>query len=374
MIKIVDLFSGAGGFTFGFKYKIHNHKFILRDEFVFSFANEYDKDAANSFRANYPEIKMVEDDIRNIDLNYINANNLDIENIDVIIGGPPCQSFSFIGNRINDDRAKLYNEYNRIINIIRPKAFIFENVVGILSMKDENENYVIDNIEKSFNENGYRVYKKILNALDFGIPQTRKRVFIVGVRNDIEKEYVFPNGIINNKRYLKLSQAISDLPIISESHIKNRKRSYYRTTYQKLLHDQRKITLHESGFYGNRMKQIIEALGLGEGKEDINNKVNLGLLPKELYLTSGYHNTYARLFWDKPGSTITNSLNRPSSIRCIHPFENRALTTREGARIQSFPDSYIFKGSMTSINKQIGNAVPPILSIFVANSIIDFFK
>lgn len=118
----------------------------------------------------------------------------------------------------------------------------------------------------------------------------------------------------------------------------------------------------------------MRALGEGQGKNDINRMVEAGILDKDLYLTSGYNNTYGRLWWDKPSTTITNNLSTPSSLRCIHPSQNRALTAREGARIQSFPDDYKFVGSLQAINTQIGNAVPPILSIHLANKIKKFFE
>ena len=118
----------------------------------------------------------------------------------------------------------------------------------------------------------------------------------------------------------------------------------------------------------------MRALGEGQGKNDINRMVEDGILDKDLYLTSGYNNTYGRLWWDRPSTTITNNLSTPSSLRCIHPSQNRALTAREGARIQSFPDNYKFVGGLQAINTQIGNAVPPILSIHLANRIKDFFE
>ena len=121
------------------------------------------------------------------------------------------------------------------------------------------------------------------------------------------------------------------------------------------------------------MLEIMKLVKQGEGKNQINKLVDEGKASKELYLTSGYRNSYGRLWWDKPSSTITNNLSTPSSLRCIHPKQNRALTSREGARLQSFPDSFQFYGSKTQVNIQIGNAVPPLLSIVLADSVKRFF-
>jgi len=372
MIKVVDLFSGAGGLTFGFKYNIRDNKFVKRRSYVFSFANELDRYAAESFRVNFPNIPLFETDIKNIDFEFIEKNNIDISEVDLIIGGPPCQSFSTIGKRVNDDRANLYTEFNRLLKIIKPRMFLFENVTGILSMKDDDGNYVLDNIRKTFNMNGYRVQYKILNAVDYGVAQFRQRVFIVGVRKDINTIFKFPKPLKND--YITLENALSDLPILTEKQVVHREQSLELSSYQRILADTNNVTDHFYGNYGQRMIKIIEALDIGESKKDINRKVEEGLLDNDLYLTSGYNNTYGRLWWDRPGYTITNSLGRPSSIRCIHPYEMRTLTVREGARIQSFPDSFKFSGSKTQKEIQIGNAVPPILSVHLANAIIKFFK
>lgn len=120
--------------------------------------------------------------------------------------------------------------------------------------------------------------------------------------------------------------------------------------------------------------KIISNVPQGEGKDYINDLVERGILDRSLYLTSGYHNSYGRLCWNKPANTITNNLGTPSSLRCIHPEQNRALTSREGARIQSFPDEFYFVGGKEQINSQIGNAVPPILAMSIANQIKKFFN
>jgi DNA (cytosine-5)-methyltransferase 1 len=191
-IKVVDLFSGAGGLTYGFTHKICGNKIIKNDKFTITFANEIDENTAKTFKTNFPEIRLLECDISKINESYLSKNDIDFTNIDLVIGGPPCQSFSTIGKRCYDERAKMYLEYRRILSIISPKIFIFENVVGLLSMKDDEGNKVIENIKKMFssfkssNKNiGYDLQIKVLDMKDFGIPQSRKRVFIVGIKKGL---------------------------------------------------------------------------------------------------------------------------------------------------------------------------------------------
>ena len=141
-MRIVDLFSGAGGLTFGFYYNKKNNKFVRNRNCNIIFANEYDRAAAMSFQQNFPDINMLNRDIRNLTEEEV-LRLIGKEEVDLIIGGPPCQSYSTIGRRVYDDKAKLYNEYYRMLSIIKPKMFLFENVKGMLSMKDEEGKYLI---------------------------------------------------------------------------------------------------------------------------------------------------------------------------------------------------------------------------------------
>ncbi|TFH45044.1 DNA cytosine methyltransferase [Streptococcus equinus] len=380
-IKVVDLFSGAGGLTFGFQKVIYRNRFRDDDSFQIIFANELNFEASQSFKANFPNIKMFNDDIQTIDEEFLNNKQVDIHDVDLIIGGPPCQSFSTVGKRQYDERAKMYKEYRRLLSIIRPKMFIFENVYGLLTMKDDQNRPVIENVIESF-ENfrdfednlGYDIHTKLLNAKDYGVPQSRERVFLVGIRNDllIKEGWEFPQKKVSKP--LSVSDAISDLPKLDNGEEKSFYDSKPNTKYQYLMRDgERRLTNHKNGTYGLRMLEIMKLVKQGEGKNQINKLVDEGKASKELYLTSGYRNSYGRLWWDKPSSTITNNLSTPSSLRCIHPKQNRALTSREGARLQSFPDSFQFYGSKTQVNIQIGNAVPPLLSIALADSVKRFF-
>lgn len=406
MINVVDLFSGAGGMTLGFKYIIKNNSFVKSNDFNILFANEFDKDAASTFRSNFPEINMVEKDIKNLTkgeiIEYLNG-----QSVDLIIGGPPCQSFSTVGKRIYDDKAKMYQEYLRLLKIIRPKMFLFENVRGILSMRevfyktDSDGNILynetisktgrklkkpqidhygekvlnkiereFDNIEENF---GYKIKYKVLKASDFGVPQNRERVFIVGVRNDIDKQWEFPNEL--TIQTLSIKDAIDDLPKLNAGEVVDKYDEKPQNSYQKLMRKKaKKLSQHLAANYGEKIRVVIENVPQGEGKNYFNRLVDEGIIDKKYYLTSGYANTYSRLIENEPSTTITNNHTTPSGLRCIHYRDNRALSPREGARIQSFPDWFEFNGNMGKVAMQIGNAVPPLLAMAMAKQIKQFLE
>ena len=397
-MRIVDLFSGAGGLTFGFYYQLVDGHFV-RTENEFLFANEYDTHAAAAFRANYPDINMINRKIQDLTEDEINEMIGDQE-VDIIIGGPPCQSFSTVGRRRFDDKARLYTEYVRMLRIIQPRMFLFENVKGMLSMReqvpafDENgdpildENgeqqtvpgdLIVDIIRENFADLGkglgYQlVGDEVLDAVNYGVPQHRERVFLVGVRNDILEhiEWHYPEPTYGNEEnpYITISEAISDLPEIEEG---GRADAYINppiNAYQILMRgDNQELTQHFCGNHNEKMRRVIAAVPQGEGRHYINGLVDRGELPEFCRLTSGYANTYGRLVENMPCTTITNNMCTPSALRCIHYAQNRELTPREGARIQSFPDWYVFNGQKGHVTTQIGNAVPPLLAMAMARSI-----
>ena len=401
-MRIIDLFSGAGGLTFGFYYRIKNNTFVRNRKNSFVFANEFDFHAANAFQLNYPDIRMLNQDIKTLDTETVKQLIGD-EPVDLIIGGPPCQSFSTVGQRVYDDKATLYEEYLRLLSIARPKMFLFENVKGILSMKetfykkDENGNIIykitknketgrerkrpevsgygrllIDIIEDKFskiNETlGYTISKEVLNAVDFGVPENRERVFIVGIRNDLNIDWSFPKA--KNCPKLSVLEAISDLPVVGEGETITEYNIEPQNSYQQLMRGTcEEITCHFCGEYGDKMRTVIQNVQQGQGKNDFNKLVEQGIINKEYKLTSGFANTYGRLVENQPCTTITNNLSTPSGLRCIHYSQDRALTPREGARIQSFPDWFSFEGSKDNITTQVGNAVPPLLAMTIARKI-----
>lgn len=404
-MRIVDLFSGAGGLTFGFYFKLENGEFVrTNNEFIF--ANEVNQYAAEAFKKNFEGIEMIDGDIRTVLSDEKIKDKLGDKEVDLIIGGPPCQSFSTIGQRRYDQKAKLFLEYLRILKIVKPKMFLFENVKGLLSMKetfyklDENGNViteekivghkdgrkrklnvpafdhygdkVLDVIKREFGQIedglGYEIKEQLVNAVDFGVPQNRERVVIVGVRKDLNLK--IPDFKGDNKTKLTIKEAISDLPDVGEREEKEHYDCDPQNYYQKLMRGaNNELKDHSCGTYGDKIRTVILNVEQGQGRKDFNAKVDAGEIDRKYYLTSGFNNTYGRLEENKPSPTITNNLSTPSGLRCIHYSQHRALTSREGARIQSFPDWFQFVGNRTEINTQIGNAVPPLMAMAVARKI-----
>lgn len=380
MINVIDLFSGAGGLTFGFCYRRQANRFVHNHKFNFIFANEYDEQAAKAFSSNFPNIPIIQCDISDVTIDSLEKKQIRINQpVDLVIGGPPCQSYSTVGKRQYDQRARMYNQYTRMLSLFHPSMFVFENVTGLLTMKNDRGQPVIDDIRALF-ENieiglGYRLFSRTLNAKDYGVPQSRERVFIVGIRNDIDYTWHFPEPKYGTQRnpFLTVSDAISDLPILNCGQRIEEYVNQPQNDYQILMRGNQTVLYnHFCGVYGDKITTVIHNVPQGEGRMYINNLVDNGELDKSYYLTSGYKNTYGRLWWDRPCTTITNSLGTPSALRCIHPLQDRALSTREGARLQSFPDWCRFFGTKYQQNSQVGNAVPPLLAMALAKEIEKF--
>lgn len=407
VMRIIDLFSGAGGLTFGFYFKIKGTTFVRNRKNSFVFANEFDSHAANAFKKNFPDIRMLNQDIKTLDEQKI-RELIGEEPVDVIIGGPPCQPFSTVGQRIYDEKALLYEEYLRILAIVRPKIFLFENVKGLLSMREafyktdkdgkilykttKNEETgrerkkpiverygrkLIDIIDDKYSNIadgfGYNIKIGVLNAVDFGVPENRERVFIVGIRKDLHVNWEFPKPL--DRKKLTIKEAISDLPSIGEGESATAYNAAPINQYQQLMRNNAgTITCHFCGIYGEKIRTVIKNVKQGQGKDDFNKLIAEGKVDESFKLTSGYPNTYGRLVESLPCTTITNNLSTPSGLRCIHYEQNRALTPREGARIQSFPDWFQFDGDKENITTQIGNAVPPLLSMVLAKKIYSLLK
>ena len=227
-----------------------------------------------------------------------------------------------------------------------------------------------------FESLGYTVSHKIINSVNYGVPQVRERVFIIGTLMNNSFDYPKPThrNLLNDcllseedlKPYLSLSEAIGDLPFIKSGEESFDYKTKPTNDFQKLMRKgaPKKIVDHNSPRNNKNLVKIMESLPDGGTPLD---------LPEELRPKSGFANTYCRLWWDRPSTTITRNLSTPSSSRCIHPRAPRPLTTREGARIQCFPDSYKFYGSRSDRNLQIGNAVPTFVSIAIKDSILKYF-
>jgi DNA (cytosine-5)-methyltransferase 1 len=380
-LKVVDLFSGAGGFSKGFENA--GYDIVL--------ANEIEAQIANTYKRNHPETLMVNQDInefvKDIDGNIarlLEYSNLDknefnkrISKIDVVIGGPPCQGFSMAGERIrkkkaflNDPRNFLFKSYLKVIQHFEPQYFLFENVVGLLSM---NNGDILEEIKKlfedetNFKEGQYHLSVRIFNANDFGVPQARKRVIILGSKSPIDFDQLISSTLANltgelaNKfiRKTTLEDAIADLNYLEANEGEGSKLYKLEPTseYQRELRG-------DSTVLYNHVAPNHSEIALDRIKQVKANQ-NWTHLKEKDNIKSVHSGAYGRLSWDKPTKTITTRFDTPSGGRFIHPERDRTVTPREAARIQSFPDDFVFEGNKTSVCKQIGNAVPPILSEFL---------
>ncbi|MFW6015671.1 MAG: DNA cytosine methyltransferase [bacterium] len=353
-MNVIDLFAGAGGFSEGFK-KL-GYKILV--------ANEIDEEIAATYEYNHQDTKMYNNDIKNLSKDIDDLKkSIGTNKIDVIIGGPPCQGFSMAGSRIRnesfleDPRNYLFKYYYDIVQGLSPDYFIMENVQGMLSSK---KGAIIEEITKIFSKD-YKVDKAILNAANFGIPQARKRLFIIGSKHEqinLEEE---------TKRFYRkkitLRDAISDLNYINSG--EGEDCSNYllepQSEYQKKRRiGSKQLYNHKATNHSKKALERMKMVSPGQNRFQINEEIR-----------SVHSGAYGRLEWDEVAMTITTRFDTPSAGRVIHPELNRTLTPREAARVQSFDDSYRFLGTKSSIGKQIGNAVPPILAEVIAKIILE---
>lgn len=353
MYNIIDLFAGVGGLSYGFS---------ILDDFNIVAANEIEKDISIAYTMNHPDVNMLNCDIKDLTEDVIRKAVGD-QKIDIIVGGPPCQSYSTVGKRRLDDRANLFLEYKRILEIVQPKAFVFENVVGILSM---DRGHLFERVQSVFQELGYSLKFQVLDAVNYGVPQHRERVILVGFKG--ENNFVYPeethgDNIPGKLPWVTYGDALCDLPALKSGQEDNSYATDPSNDFQNFVRKGNTTTTseHNAPKNGDHLIKIMEALEDGQSKDD---------LPEEIRPKSGYGNTYAKLWWDKPSTTITRNFACPSSSRCIHPRDSRAMSIREGARLQSFPDDYVFYGSDSMKRLEIGNAVPPLLSVAIAKQML----
>lgn len=352
--NIVDLFAGVGGLSYGFS---------KMPQFDIIAANEIEKDISIAYTLNHPNVKMLNCDINELDEKTL-LIALDGKKVDIVVGGPPCQSYSTLGKRQMDERANLFMQYKRVLTILQPRAFVFENVVGILSM---DKGRLFQQIKSEFEELGYILKHCVLDAVDFGVPQHRERVILVGFKDSNNFEYPTPTHGDERKPYVTLKNAIGDLPALKSGQTKDFYQSIADNDFLKFVrsNDSETVTEHSAPRNGAHLVRIMEALKDGQSKDD---------LPEDIRPKSGYGNTYAKLWWERPSTTITRNFACPSSSRCVHPRDSRAMSIREGARLQSFPDDYKFYGSDGMKRLEIGNAVPPILSMAIAKQMLKAFE
>lgn len=354
-MNAVDLFAGAGGLSLG----------LTQAGIDVVFANEIEPDFAQTYRLNHPQTHLCEGDIAEIDFVKEVEQLGFLGEIDLVAGGPPCQGFSTVGKKqLRDPRNSLFNQFLRCVDELEPQFVLFENVAGFMTMY---EGRVYETLLEELTQRGYACDARILNPVDFGLPQFRKRTIVIGSRLDHLIEWPIPThaqseGLFHEKKYVTLIDAISDLPPIWPTESNDRYLCEPLNDFQQSMRDgTSSLSEHNCANYGPRMQTILKSIPQGGSVLD---------LPESLRPKGYFANTYARLVPNQPAPTITRNFGTPSSSRCVHPYQNRALSTREGARLQGFPDSYRFLGSKTSKNLQIGNAVPPLLGRMLGETLM----
>jgi DNA (cytosine-5)-methyltransferase 1 len=316
-IKVISLFSGSGGLDLGF---------LTTGKFEIVFANDFNKFACETYKNNIGDHILCED--------ISKIKNL--PKADIIIGGPPCQGFSTANpaRSFEDPRNQLFKEYSRIIKNVKPKLFLMENVSGMVTM---NNGEVFKLIKKELTNNGYKLYDELLNSKDFGVPQSRRRMIIIGVRDDIKSKFEFPKKTHNENNYVTVGETIIQKPV-PVNNPNHKISNISELNYQ-------------------RLKYIPE----GGSMKDC---------PIKYQNNSDLKRAMRRLNSKKESYTIVHN----NCDHYYHPTENRRITIREMARLQGYPDEYIFSGSKSEQSRQVGNSVPIGLGKVLAKSIFKFLK
>lgn len=393
MINFIDLFAGCGGLTEGF-YSLGYH--ALAHVEIDHFACETLRTRMRHYNYSEKAIEraVIEADITSSDILSKIHEAVGSNPVDVIIGGPPCQSFSPLGvakdenNMENDPRNFLFESYVRILNEFLPQIFVFENVTGILKAVVKKKR-IFSLVAKELSIN-YKIVTDpdtiVLDATHYGVPQDRKRVILIGVRKDlpfsaeevyaaIKKTHYAPGDIPaeNLRRFVSVREAIDDLPKLKQGEGKE-KSSYAKpisqcTEYQKMMRQNYQGPLLYHVARKNNEKDVLRYQAMAKNHwnflELLEYRPDLGHEKKRVFF-----NSYKVQWWDKPAKTIIAHLYKDGN-QFIHPDYNqgRSITVREAARLQSFPDDFIFEGSRTEQFKQIGNAVPPLLARAIAEAI-----
>ena len=320
----IELFAGAGGLALG----------IEKAGFKTLGLIEFDKDASNSLRVNRPDWRVINEDIANI-------SGLDLEEyfrikrgeLDLLSGGAPCQAFSYAGKRLGleDARGTLFYHYAIFLQKLQPKMFLFENVRGLLT-HDKGRTYAT--ITNIFEQAGYTIQKKVLNAWDFGVPQKRERLITIGIRNDL------------------LDRVTFNFP----------KEHDYKPVLRDILLD---CPEGPGVPYGENKRKIFELVPPGGYWKDIDPEIAKAYMKSCWNMGGGRTGILRRMSLDEPSLTVLTSPSQKQTERC-HPLEARPFTVRENARCQTFPDDWKFCGSVQSQYKQVGNAVPVNLAYDIA--------
>ncbi|HCL4546935.1 DNA cytosine methyltransferase [Clostridium botulinum] len=365
-LKMIDLFCGAGGLSLGF----------TQEGFITSLANDIEYCCVDTYAHNHPETPrdyIVLGDIRGV------VNNLDnllrYDTVDIVIGGPPCQGFSMANRQrlIDDPRNQLYRSYVEVVDLVHPRFFVMENVKGMLSVANQ--------VIEDFNNIGYSVTAKVLNAKDFGVPQNRERLIYIGNRIGVDNNRIFEEiedfGLTIPDTVLE--DALFGLRELSASRIKNstnlnteesgRRIEADRNTkinrYISMINQDRNCDVvcnHKARYNNDRDIEIFGRLNQGDRSDD----PKIADIMPYTSRNNIFKDKYFKLENDKICKTITAHMKFDCNMY-IHPTQARGLTPREAARVQSFPDDYFFRGAYTKTYMQIGNSVPPLLGRAIAH-------
>ena len=349
-LKVLDLFCGAGGLSYGIDKNSHFKTVIALD---------FDEKAANTFRENMPYAQVLVGDIKNPKTKQDIISLSKAKGVNMIVGGPPCQGYSSKGKKLGlkDPRNFLFREYLSIVNKLQPDVFVIENVKGLLNASN---GWFKDEIVNEIQSLGYKVEFGVLNAADFGVPQARERAIFICSRHNaitlpicINPKRVTVRDAISDLAYCESGEGSFESPYITEP----------ESDYQRMMRTGSTMLYNHKA---SKHKQVaidkLKMIPPEQGKE---------YLPPELLGNQQFKTTWGRLKWDDVSPTIDTRFDAASNGTNNHPFLNRAITPREAARIQSFDDRFIFYGSKVDIRKQIGNAVPPLLAKAIADQIYD---
>jgi DNA (cytosine-5)-methyltransferase 1 len=338
-VDVVDFFCCAGGMSLGFA--------SLKNIYKICGGIDINPISLSAYHNNY-QVPTIEADIASMygDTDRIRdvfKISLDSNRPLVLIGCAPCQGFSahrkVKQDRPEDSRNTLIGTFADIAVTFNPDFVVMENVPEILKGKYKNH---YDEAKKVFQSHGYHIVQKIYNAAGFGVPQARTRAIIVASKY---KDFELPEEILSEQNYVTVRNAIGNLPPVAAG--------------QRCKSD----VLHRCSAHKQSTIDVIRAVPHDGGSRPS------GIGPKCLEKIKGFYDVYGRLAWDKPSITITQYARNPASGRFSHPEQDRGLTIREAARLQSFPDGYVWEGSLGEIFKQIGEAVPPLLALALATQI-----
>lgn len=348
----MDLFSGAGGFSVGLD---------MLEEFETVVATDYYEPALNTLKKNLPSVDVILGDITNPDIKKAIIETSKRRGVNMIIGGPPCQGFSNKGKKLGlrDPRNFLFREYLDIVKNLQPDVFVIENVKA---MSSSVGGYFLKEILRSISDLGYYYDNGILTASNFGVPQNRQRTIIIACKTH---RISLPGQSQFAARKTTVRDAISDL-----AYLESGEGEFCQEYKTEINSDYQRWARQNSCSLYNHVATKHSEIAIGKLKM-IPPEGSKDSLPDELKGNQQFKTTWGRLTWDEQSPTIDTRFDTPSNGTNSHPVLNRAITPREAARLQSFPDKFVFVGNKTDICKQIGNAVPPLMARAIGVAILN---